>query len=325
MPKALRTLAKSLPGLRRLVEELDELSSANRRLSADLAKWRRGFVAPGHFYSPVVDIESIRKVEGRLFGQEATSPNGINLQEERQKENLERFTAYYADLPFPEEPHKDYRYHLNNDFYAYSDGIILYSMIRHVKPKRFIEVGSGYSSAAALDTNDIFFGGAIDFTFIEPYPERLQRLLRAEDKNRNNVEILRSAVQDVPIDTFRSLKSGDMLFIDSTHVSKTGSDVNFLLFEVLPALEAGVHIHFHDVFYPFEYPLEWIYDGRSWNEAYLLRAFLQYNSTFGITYFSSYMERMYRSEIAGRMPLCIKRPRGELTIPGSLWIQRQST
>ncbi len=322
MRKILKSFVKSIPGIKSLVNELNELTSTNAKLRADLAKWRHGFVAPGHFYSPVVDIEQIRQREDRIFKSGLVSLRGIDLQQERQDELLNAFISYYEDLPFPEEPNGSFRYHLNNAFYAYSDGICLYSMLRHLKPKQFIEVGSGYSSAAALDTNDLFFGGEIEFTFIDPHPERLESLLKAKDKNSQKRRVIKGLVQDVPVSTFQSLEAGDILFIDSTHVSKTGSDVNHLLFDVLPSLRAGVHVHFHDVFYPFEYPSAWIYDGRSWNEAYLLMAFLQYNSTFRISYFNSYMERLRHEKIRNHMPLCIKRPRNELTIPGSIWIER---
>ncbi len=82
----------------------------------------------------------------------------------------------------------------------------------------------------------------------------------------------------------------DILFIDSTHVSKIGSDVNRLIFDILPALPRGVVVHFHDIFFPFEYPLEWLYEGRAWNEAYLLRAFLSYNKSFKILFWNSYLQ-----------------------------------
>jgi hypothetical protein len=89
-------------------------------------------------------------------------------------------------------------------------------------------------------------------------------------------------LQDVPLSTFQLLDSGDVLFVDSTHVAKLGSDVNRILFEILPALASGVVVHFHDVFYPFEYPKNWVREGRGWNETYVLRAFLEYNEAFEI-------------------------------------------
>lgn len=125
-------------------------------------------------------------------------------------------------------------------------------MIRAKKPRRINEIGSGYSSAVTLDTNELYFSNQIHCTFIEPYPERLLNLLSAEDIARN--VLVTTRLQDVEIETFPELARGDFLFIDSTHVSKLGSDVNRIFFEIMPKLNEGVFIHFHDIFYPFEYP-----------------------------------------------------------------------
>lgn len=187
-------------------------------------------------------------------------------------------------------------------------------MLRHFRPRRIIEVGSGYSSCVILDTRERHLDGKLDVTLVEPYPELVLQLLRPAD--RHAIEILPIRVQDVPLDRFRQLQAGDFLFIDSTHVSKTGSDVNTLVFDVLPILNRGVHVHFHDVFYPFEYPKEWVMAGRSWNEQYLLRGFLQYNSAFSITLMNTYLQGRHPERFATQMPLCLR------NTGGSIWIRR---
>ena len=131
-------------------------------------------------------------------------------------------------------------------------------------------MGSGYSSCVILDTNELFFNNNISCIFIEPYPQLQESLLKENDKDK--IEIIPKRLQDVEVSKFSSLSSGDILFVDSTHVSKVDSDVNYIFFEILPSLTNGVYIHFHDIFYPFEYPKEWIYEGRAWNENYILRA-----------------------------------------------------
>src|SRR5207302_8473946 len=98
------------------------------------------------------------------------------------------------------------------------------------------------------------------------------------------------------------LEDGDILFIDSTHVGKAGSDVNRFFFEILPALERGVVIHFHDIFYPFEYPARWLDEGRAWNEQYLLRAFLEFNEMFQIKLFTTFMETKHKQWFEEKMP-----------------------
>ena len=123
-------------------------------------------------------------------------------------------------------------------------------MIRHIEPNRIIEVGSGFSSCLILDTNDLHFDGRIATTFIEPYPELLKSLVAEGDESASTLLPVR--LQDVDLSVFEELNRGDILFIDSTHVSKIDSDVNYLFFEILPRLSSGVYIHFHDIFYPFE-------------------------------------------------------------------------
>jgi len=166
------------------------------------------------------------------------------------------------------------------------------------------------STKIGIDSNN-----SIKCTFIEPYPDLLESLIRKEDKER--IEIIPNCLQDVEIEKFKTLEKGDILFIDSTHVSKVNSDVNYLFFNILPELESGVFIHFHDIFYPFEYPSDWIYKGISWNEDYLLRAFLQYNSSFEIVLFNTFLEIFHRDKFQEHMPLCLK------NTGGSIWIRKK--
>jgi hypothetical protein len=120
----------------------------------------------------------------------------------------------------------------------------------------------------------------------------------------------------VPVETFSGLGPGDILFIDSSHVSKYESDVNYLIFKVFPALKSGVIVHIHDIFYPFEYPMQWLLEGRAWNEAYLVRAFLQSNAKWEIFLFADFAGKKFREYLAEHMPLCLK------NTGGSLWIRK---
>jgi hypothetical protein len=195
---------------------------------------------------------------------------------------------------------------------------MLHLMLRWTRPRKVIEVGSGFSSAAILDTNDRFLDGAVSCTFIEPFPQRrLDGLLQAGDASRH--EVIAEPVQHVPIERFDELDAGDVLFIDSSHVSKAGSDVNRLVFEVLPRLRTGVIVHFHDIGWPFEYPREWIYGGRAWTEAYLLHAFMLFNADFEIVLFNHYLALFHGDAVAAKLPLW------GVEQGGSLWIRRRAT
>jgi hypothetical protein len=188
-------------------------------------------------------------------------------------------------------------------------------MIRYAQPKKIIEVGSGYSSCATLDVNELFFDRSIECTFIDPYPEQLFSLIKEDD--RKKITVIQKRLQDVGVDIFTSLSANDILFVDSSHVSKINSDVNYIFFELLPLLQSGVYIHFHDIFYPFEYPKDVVRRGFAWNEDYILHAFLQYNTSFKILFFNTFLEHFFKQQFAESMPLCLKNP------GGSIWLRKR--
>lgn len=305
----LSTAIKKLPFIRSLVNERDQLHDL-------VTAWKRHlrFVPPGHFYSPIPNLDDVRANESAIFGNIPEVIPGIDLAETSQLQLLEEFKTYYAELPFPTRHTPPLRYFFENPAYSYSDAITLYCMIRHAQPRRIVEIGSGYSSCAMLDTNELFFSGGIKTTFIEPYPELLLSLIKPSDQK--SITLMANRLQEVDAEVFQSLEANDILFVDSTHVCRINSDVNRILLEILPSLKSGVYVHFHDIFYPFEYPKEWVYEGRAWNEAYALRAFLQFNSAFRIVFFNTYLNHFHSSFYEKHMPLCLK------NTGGSLWIQR---
>jgi hypothetical protein len=155
-------------------------------------------------------------------------------------------------------------------------------------------------------------------TFIEPDSARLQKLLKEND--RSSVSIVEQKIQDLDRGVVDQLAANDILFVDSSHVLKTDSDVNHILFELLPRLTTGVLVHFHDALYPFEYPLKWFEQGLSWNESHALRAFLQYNSQFRILFWNDFMMTFHNEVIRKLMPLCAEPP--GYGVGGSLWLRK---
>ncbi|MGD8521205.1 MAG: class I SAM-dependent methyltransferase [Desulfobacterales bacterium] len=275
---------------------------------------KQGRYPAGHYCSPIPDRDEILIYVKSKKKQGLELPD-VKLNKESQFKILNEYIQFYEELPFPEQQKPEYRYYYDNGMYAYSDAIFLYCFLRKHKPKRIIEVGSGFSSAAILDTVDGFFSYRPEITFIEPYPDRVIGLLRSEDKD--HVRIIDRKIQEVPSEILLALEAGDFLFIDSSHVVKCGSDLQLLIFEILPLLPSGVFIHFHDVFYPFEYPAEWLMKGRYWNENYFLRAFLSYNREWSIYFFNDYVAFAFSDFIKDNMPLCTK------NTGGSLYIQKE--
>jgi hypothetical protein len=244
-----------------------------------------------HPYSPVPDP---RELQASFWEQKSSLP-GLRIDLEKSCELLRtlaaKFRAEYetfpAALPSGAPP---WTYYTRNDYYDNVDGYILYSMIRHFRPRRIIEIGSGnttYISAQAAArnrTDDAAY--SCDITAIEPYPNPV---LRAGFPGLTR--LIASKVEDVPLSTFEALDENDILFIDSSHVVRTGSDVIYEFLEIVPRLRKGVLVHAHDIFLPQEYPKKWTLEvNRYWTEQYLLQAFLAFNDAFEVLLPTAYVQ-----------------------------------
>jgi len=277
------------------------------------------FAPPGYFYSSLPALsDALSAID---LGKDAKECAGIALNQSGQLGLVDEFARYHGQLPFSAHPDPALRYYYDNDFYSYGDGIILYSFLRQYKPRQVIEVGSGFSSALMLDVNDLFLRNSMKITFVEPNPRRLFNLLRPEDSA--HCTIFNQPVQQIDLSLFETLAEHDILFIDSSHIVKAGSDVAHILSNILPRLNPGVIIHFHDIMWPFEYPKAWFEYGRAYNEAYLVRSFLQYNSDFEIIFFNSYLAYHHVQTLRDKLPLCLEKPSAMLTEGNSsIWLRK---
>ncbi|WNO11318.1 class I SAM-dependent methyltransferase [Teredinibacter sp. KSP-S5-2] len=275
----------------------------------------------GHYYSPYPNFAFIKKRYESLVNHQQKSIAGVNLNLEAQLALADELKQYQSCIPFPDKPQPEFRYYLDNGWFSYTDACVLFGMLRHRPPKRIIEVGSGYSSALMLDTNEHFLNNDIELVFIEPDPYRLHEIFKENDRKKH--KLIQLQLQDVELEMFDKLNSGDWLFIDSSHVTKFGSDVNRIFFEILPRLKPGVMIHFHDVYWPFENPKDWLLHGRLWNEVYLLRGFLQYNTAFSICFFNAMLDTLYPEIMRETFPLSVHDEKYEITAAGSsIWLRK---
>jgi len=233
---------------------------------------------PGHHYSVVPSLAEASGGASAGFC-ETVSLHGIELCLDAQLKVLEDFRALTGNPPFYAKA-KRIRFDIENDSFSYDDAPILHYMMRRLRPRDVIEIGCGNSSACMLDTSEIYLDGTVDFTFIDPHCDNLKRFLLEKDFEK--IQILERPVQNVNLSIFTRLQANDILFIDSSHVIKVGSDLQTIFFQVLPILAPGVWIHFHDVRFPFRYSADYALKGIFWNEAYLLRAFLMYNTDFKV-------------------------------------------
>ena len=293
-------------------QRLDILDMFFRSEEFDGIRQAIAFARPGHFYSP---HPARREIDAHnQFDWDRGPLPGIDYREPEQLALLEAMAQHYPALPFADKPTPKARYGYDNPSYSYADGVMLFTMIQHLKPRRIIEVGSGHSSCAILDAIEHLPGAGTQVTFVEPYAALLKSLVRPGDLDRH--PLLEQGLQACPLSLFESLEANDILFIDSSHVAKLGSDVNYFIFEILPVIKPGVFVHIHDIFHPFEYPIQWYGEGRAWNEAYVLRAFLEFNHCWRMELFSSFLLRRHHAWFEQHMPLVLRNAGGQI------WISR---
>ena len=273
-------------------------------------------ITPNHYYQPIPDLKSLKP---EIWERKSELP-GVTIEPDKVLSLLDDFREKYAEeySKFPHDnPQIPGRYYLNNRDFGPVDGEILYCMVRYFQPKKIIEIGSGHTTlltARAVTVNQELDNAACEFTAIDPYPRKMLPLGLPGLSG-----FIQSPVQEVSTSVFEKLGENDILFIDSSHVVNTGSDVQYEFLEILPRLQKGVMVHLHDIFLPMEYPRSWLYElFRFWNEQYLLQAFLTYNDKFEVIWPGSYMHLNHSEKIKEAFP-SYNPPHNQ---PGSFWLSR---
>lgn len=261
-----------------------------------------------HYESPYANLALIRKNKDQIYS--INKEMNINFDIESQINLLNRMSKIPLLNWSKKKTNNGFRYYTDNTWFGVSSAVALYGMIMLNKPKHIIEIGSGFSTSVMLDTNEHCFNNEINIECIEPRPQRLKELLKESD----NILIHENDLQEMSLDLFSKLEPNDILFIDSSHVMKTGSDVSYELFEILPMLPKGVYIHFHDVFWPFEYPLEWLVQGRAYNEQWVLRALLTDSTAYKVTLFGHQLQCLSNASIIPNI--------NPIYGSGSIWIEK---
>ena len=313
-PAALREIAEEVKRGNIAISELSRFISAvmplclksTERRELFLNWERHGFhVTPVHFYEPIPDTQSLPET---LWSQPSELV-GIDMNDSMQldllRNHFSKFRGEYETIPAEPPPGQLWPFHG-------TDVLVAYCMVRHFQPRRIIEVGSGFSSlvlgqAAAKNKNSALI-------CIDPFPNELIR----KSNSVPALSLIETKVQDVDMEFFSQLESGDILFIDSSHTVKIGGDVNYLFLEILPRLKAGVIVHVHDIFFPFEYRRDWMLEEfRFWTEQYLLQAFLIFNPEFEVLVANSYLNHYHPRDLKAAFPNLRR------WIGGSFWMRRQ--
>lgn len=266
-----------------------------------------------HYYAPVIDAADIRHP---LDAPRALP--GLDLNEAGQRALIAAFHYREELTALPMKKPAVDRYGYENTTYAEGDAEMLYNMIRHFRPQRIVEVGSGQSTLMAIEAiaanrlADPLYDCRV--TCIEPFEQPwLERL---------GVEVIRKRVEDCPDDLIASLQPDDFFFIDSSHVIRPQGDVLHLFQRLLPLVAPGVVCQVHDVFTPRDYPAKWVIDDRRlWNEQYLMEAFLAFNGAFEVLLAVNWLANDRRAWIAEACPMLMKKPGKE---PGAFWFRRRA-
>ncbi|MDP2318340.1 MAG: class I SAM-dependent methyltransferase [Acidobacteriota bacterium] len=262
-----------------------------------------------HYYDPLPDFRTI--TEAATMARRVSPAIDFNLA--GQQALLRRLgDAYGAEVAAVAE-----RFDFRNEYFAGLDAALYYALIRDLKPRRVIEIGSGFSTRIAdlaLRRNRTS-GHAGDLVCIEPFPQA--RLLDAKP----TMTLIEQPVEQVPLEVFDALEANDILFIDSSHAVKFGGDVCREFLEILPRLKPGVWVHVHDIFFPGDYPARWLVgQRRAFNEQYLLEAFLAFNPQFAVRAANHWLGQDHAALVAGLCPPALV-PAGDHGT-GSFWMQR---
>jgi hypothetical protein len=271
---------------------------------------RRGWnLIPNTFATPVNDLRFLRAHPELWIREQVPAEVDWNL--DGQLELLENLHPYSRELTGVRDgpPAGPGEFVWNNPSIPAGDAAAYYGIVRHLQPRRVIEVGAGWSTLVlerAIEANQL----ACEVTVIEPDPG--WQVLGEVTQGWNLDE---RPVQLADLAQFETLEPGDVLFYDGSHVVRTASDVNWIFFEVLPRLAPGVWIHVHDLMWPSDYPPMWVLDnGLSWNEQYFVQAFLMGNSLYRVRLAVNLLSVLRPTEVAALLP--------NGAGGGSLWIEK---
>ncbi len=276
-------------------------------LQSALFKWVGIFPIRDHYYEPRFVFEKdfdASKVRAIAF--DLGLPEQIAL-----LQSLD-FVKELKQLPIDTFGSKT-DFFINNPNFGAGDAELYYLMLRNRSPKKIIEIGAGYSTMLCLKAieKNREEGHECELVCIEPFEMPFLNAV-------SNITLIRSEVEKLDIDLFKTLRSGDILFIDSSHIIRPGNDLLFIFFQILPALQKGVLIHIHDIFTPRHYPQEWLTrQMRFWNEQYLLEAFLYNNREFKILFTINHLIKSHFEE--ARKVLIHLQPNSE---PSSFWMEK---
>src|SRR3954469_10332608 len=290
--------------------EVDAAIDLLRRVPFDELQRRGWHFQPNHFYWPLNDVAFLR--DNPALWHDRGLPRDVDWDLDAQlavARTVERYRPELADVPSDAGAGgvESVEYAWNNGAFGGADAVVYYGLVRELRPRRVVEVGSGWSSlllARALARHD----APCDVTLVEPFPDE-----RTFAGLPPGWDVHRAILQHADLSLFERLGPGDICFYDGSHCARTAGDVNWFLFEVLPRLAPGVFVQVHDIFLPDDYHDAWIFDeGLSWNEQYVVQAFLMHNDAYRVHIANHMLYRERPDAVAGLYGMD----------GGSLWLEK---
>ena len=321
MPKAFKwIIQKSLPlvdlivGLFALIASpflklFTRIGAGRMPISRELFKTIGLYPISDHYYQPLFNDKALKNKLSAV-----RELPGIDLSLENQIDLCKTLTysSELAALGWSEQPKENKGFHFSNGNFEAGDADFLYQFVRKTKPARVIEIGSGSSTkivAEALFKNRELDKKPSKHIAIEPYENNWLETLP--------VEVIRKPVESCPIELFKDLKEGDLLFIDSSHMIRPQGDVLFEYLNIIPSLNSGVYVHVHDIFTPRDYPENWVKkDVRFWNEQYLLESMLSNQNRYKPVAMLNHLKHTHPEVLASVCPYL--KPMDE---PGSFYFR----
>jgi hypothetical protein len=290
-------------------KKLTKINPASLPRTYNFFKKCQWLPVPYHYYQPIIKEEMLSKdydtIKDPLFG--------INLREKEQLKLITNFEFKNELENISKSKTDDVNPYFENDSLNMLDSSTLYSMIRHFKPNRVIEIGGGISTKfinLALEQNTKETNNKAEHICIEPYEQPFLEKI--------GIKVIRERVEKLDVSFFSKLSKNDVLFIDSSHIIRTKGDVVFEYLNVIPSLNKGVIVHSHDIFLPWDYPKKWIEDNLwFWNEQYLLQALISNSSRYGVLLTNNFLSKTYPNRLRECFPMLSKNN----LEGGSFWYQ----
>ena len=270
------------------------VGSHNLRRLTNVLKRMGVFPLIDHYYEPLFndqhlksELSKLRKLPGIKFNEDAQ----IGLLKQL---NYQNEFDHFLKKEIDKSSFSSFK--INNGSFAPGDSEFLFNFVRHIKPKKIIEVGCGETTkiiqaAIEFNKNENEANNVCSHICIEPYEQPWL-------ENFSNIELIRKKVENIDLKLFHDLKAGDLLFIDSSHMIRPQGDVLFNFLSIIPSLKKDIYVHVHDIFTPHDYPDAWVKDQvRFWNEQYLLEALLTGSDKLEVVAALNLLKRNYFNDL----------------------------